>query len=143
MKICTVKNCESNATYKIGYCPKHYQRNKVHGDPLIEVPRGTRHGLKKHPLYSIWKGIKSRCYNPRTKAYKNYGGRGIKICDEWMDPGEFIKYAEGLEGYAARGIGANGTTLDRINNDSGYEPGNIRWTDRKTQRANQRAAHDV
>lgn len=45
----------------------------------------STHGMTKHPLYGIWKGIKSRCYNVNNKAYKNYGGRGVVVCNEWRD----------------------------------------------------------
>jgi hypothetical protein len=133
MRICIVDECLNYAPYKSGYCPKHYQRNKVHGNPLVEIPRGTRHGYRHHPLYPIWKGVKARAFNKNVKAYKNYGGRGILICSEWLDPKAFIIYLEKLPGY-----GNPKLSLDRIDNDIGYQPGNVRWATRVQQRNNQR-----
>ena len=140
---CIIKDCLKEKKYRSGLCPMHYQRDKVHGDPLVLIPRGTKHGLRGHPLYPIWKGIKSRCFNPNTKAFKNYGGRGISLCEEWMNPRAFIEYVEKLDGYNLRGVGADGTTLDRIDNDGNYEPGNVRWASRVVQRHNQRSTHEL
>ena len=73
-----------------------------------------------------------RCTNSKHKNYKNYGGRGIIVCEEWLDIKKFIAWAESthpnIEGY----------TLDRIDNDKGYNPDNCRWADRTTQAVNQR-----
>lgn len=60
----------------------------------ISKSRFTTHGLRKHPLYRIWADIKTRCTNPNVKHFENYGGRGVRLCDEWIDnPEEFIKWA--------------------------------------------------
>lgn len=59
-----------------------------------ENPHNIRHGLRRHPLYGVWKGIKARCYNKKNKAYHNYGGRGVVMCKEWIDnPEAFINWA--------------------------------------------------
>ena len=78
-----------------------------------------KHGMCAHPLYSIWEGMKERCNNPKHKAYSNYGGRGIKICAEWESFTGFYEWAK--HGYA------KGLTLDREDNNKGYEPSNCRW----------------
>lgn len=92
--------------------------------------RFTRHGMSAHPLYGTWTAIIDRCTNEKRDAYKNYGGRGIKICDEWRhDFPAFLEYV---------GERPEGCTLDRINNDGNYEPGNVRWANRKTQGSNKR-----
>ena len=75
-------------------------------------------------------GIKARCLNPKCPAYHRYGGRGITICDEWLTSFDAFLGDVGLR---PRGD----LTLDRIDTNDGYRPGNVRWADRKTQRTNQ------
>lgn len=85
----------------------------------------------KHPLYSIWKNMKSRCYNPNRVAYKDYGGRGISVCDRWRH--SFMSFYEDmLEGYE------EGLSLDREDNDGNYCKENCRWINRAMQNRNQR-----
>lgn len=84
--------------------------------------------IRQHPLYVIWDGIKQRCYQKRHKSYPRYGGRGITMCDEWRS--DFYKFAEDI------GERPAGASLDRIDNDSGYQPGNVRWANRAQQSAN-------
>lgn len=134
MKICSINQCKKNIQAK-GFCPMHYQRYKIHGDPLVEIPQGTRHGLRKHSLYPVWKNMRNRCLNSNNKAYPNYGGRGIKVCREWDSAKKFIEYATKLPGYSTPN-----KTLDRIDNDGDYKPGNIRWASRQTQTLNQRVS---
>jgi len=94
----------------------------------------TKHGLRYHCLYQTWEDIIQRATNPKHKSYKNYGGRQIKICDEWRNNIEkFIKYCETLPGWDDPNL-----TLDRINNNGNYEPGNLRFTTRSVQNSNQR-----
>lgn len=83
------------------------------------------------PEYQIWKGIKARCLNPNCKSYPNYGGRGITICKEWAESFDsFIGYT----GWRP----SKSHTVERIENDRGYEPGNVRWATRLEQGANTR-----
>lgn len=94
----------------------------------------TTHGWSKHPLYKIWNAIILRCENPDYKDYKNYGGRGIRMCQEWRNDFQaFYDHLTALPGY-----GESGYTLDRIDNSKDYEPGNVRFVDRKTQNRNRR-----
>ena len=96
-----------------------------------------KHGLTNSRLMRIWTDIKARCYNPNEKAYKNYGGRGVKMCDEWRNNSKSFFYWALNNGY-------NETlTIDRINTNGNYEPSNCRWVDRKTQCNNQRNNHYV
>ena len=81
------------------------------------------------PTYKSWTAMKSRCLNPNTTAYQNYGGRGIKICDEWMNFENFLK---------DMGEKPKGKTLDRIDFNGNYEPSNCRWASIQEQNRNTR-----
>lgn len=92
----------------------------------------TTHGMSSNKFYQTWYDMKYRCYNTMRQDYKNYGARGILVCEEWQDVKNFVAWTEktypNLEGY----------TLDRIDNDKEYSPENCTWSDRTTQAINQR-----
>lgn len=93
---------------------------------------GATHGKTNTRLYHVWRGMKQRCLDPNHKNYHRYGGRGITICDEWMDDfPAFEKWAidNGYDAMAPRGH----CTLDRIDNDGNYEPDNCRWATAQVQ----------
>lgn len=85
------------------------------------------HGQSRTPLHHIWTAMLQRCSNPNSQNYHRYGGRGIRVCERWMD---FKNFALDM------GPRPKGLTLDRINNDGNYEPLNCRWTTMAAQTAN-------
>lgn len=94
------------------------------------------HGLSKHPIYKIWKGIVFRCTSPKFIGYKNYGGRGIKVCDKWA--ADFKSFYR----WAIKNGWAEGLEIDRYPNNNGdYEPSNCRWVTRKINSRNRRTNH--
>ena len=98
------------------------------------ISEKSTHRLSKHPLYRKWNSIIHRCYDEKDNSYMNYGGRGIAISPEWRkSPELFIDYVESLSGY-----GEQGYTLDRVDNNGDYAPGNLRWADKQTQARNKR-----
>lgn len=96
-------------------------------DPTIRSPR-TKHGLCKSPEYRIWSGMRRRCNNRRDKSFRNYGGRGIKVCERW---GDFRLFLADM-GFRPSSL----HSIDRINNDGDYEPKNCRWASEEVQRSN-------
>lgn len=91
-----------------------------------------KHGYSKTRLYNIWIGIKNRCYKPSAVHYEYYGGRGISVCDDWLNDFEsFWDWA------FDSGYGDN-LSIDRIDNDGNYCPKNCRWATRKQQNQNMR-----
>jgi hypothetical protein len=82
--------------------------------------------------YTRWVAMRQRCYNPNSHIWRYYGGRGIKVCDRWL--GEF-----GFRNFYADIGPCNGLTLDRINNDGNYEPGNCRWISMSEQSKTRRS----
>lgn len=116
-----VKSC---GCYKKEYLSKEY----------------TTHGLKKHRIYNIYHGMVDRCTNSENANFYRYGGRGIKVCDEWLneESGLLAFYEWSLSnGYDEK------LTIDRIDNDGNYEPSNCRWITFKKQQNNKSTNHYV
>ena len=103
---------------KMSEASKGFQRNLKHG----YAKSGQR-----SPEYRAWTHMRDRCYNPKDKAFHNYGGRGITVCEEWRTSFEaFIRDVGNRPEWATGG-------LDRIDVDGNYEKGNVRWATRKQQ----------
>ena len=131
----------SQQRYKYGvymcqYCGKEFETQisnvKRGHTKSCGCLNGDAHGLTSHRFYKTWKHMVDRCNNPKIKAYKDYGGRGISVCEEWLNIRNFVDWAE--KTYPNR----EGYTLDRIDNDLDYSPKNCRWVDKSTQVINQR-----
>lgn len=101
------------------------------------IKRDTKHGMSYTRLHEIWRRMKQRCSNPKTKEYQHYGGRGIRVCDEWNNDFEaFATWAlnNDFQENAKRGD----CTIDRIDVNGNYEPSNCRWVSQKVQCNNKR-----
>jgi hypothetical protein len=89
------------------------------------------HGMSKHPAHNVWSAMQNRCYRKKDPAWKNYGGRGIKVCARWRC--NFVRFWEDMGSTYKKGL-----TLERINNDKGYSPKNCCWATRFQQAKNKR-----
>lgn len=108
-----------------------YKRERV---AEVHTVHGMAQHRERHPVYWTWQAMLQRCKNPSHKYYKDYGGRGIKVCDEWHDPVVFINWA--LANGWQRGL-----SIDRIDNSGNYEPSNCHWVTQKEQTRNRRSNH--
>lgn len=115
-----VAECTFTAACKNGHKCRGY---------VIEQLSDGFHGETNTDLYRIWRHMRDRCEKPNTQRYERYGGRGISVCDEWSEYKPFAKWAR-ENGYT------KGLSIDRINNDDGYYPGNCRWATFKEQNNN-------
>lgn len=95
------------------------------------VSRLESHGQSRMPLYSVWRAMRQRCQNAANPVYEHYGGRGIRVCDEWQGFAAFSDWAM-TNGYRA------GLTIERIDNDGNYEPSNCTWIPQSQQSNNTR-----
>ena len=106
----------------------------------------TTHGLHKHPLYATWNGIIQRVTNPKDARYPNYGGRGIKVSERWLDARVFVEDIEREIGPRPEGVTEAGFplyTLDRIDVEGHYESGNVKWSTASEQLLNRRKVPDL
>lgn len=126
--------CECGTRKAINCSTLKDNRSRSCGCYSIEVATGNlfkqTHGMSKTKTYYSWHAMKKRCLLSTDKDYKRYGGRGIKICEEWLNFENFFK---------DMGIMPKGLTLDRINNENGYFKENCQWATPKKQANNRRS----
>jgi hypothetical protein len=127
---CSIDGCDNHAV-EVKLCSTHYNRLRRTGT-TAERQRGGEVNIR-HPLYLTWGSMKGRCFCENTPYHKDYGGRGITVCEPWLTFREFAADIDRLRGERPAGM-----TLDRIDNDGNYEPGNVRWATESEQRRNQR-----
>ncbi len=101
----------------------------------VQENRGIRHGMSEHRLYVTWCNMKGRCNNPNSLDYKNYGGRGISVCERWN---YFPNFAEDMNSTYQKGL-----TLERKDTNSNYMLSNCIWIPKSEQSKNRRSVHKL
>jgi len=127
---CRVPAC-IEPSHILGLCKYHYYRNHRTGE-FSQFTKTTYHRKTKTSEYIAYTNMIQRCYNENLPIYKYYGGRGITVCDRWLE--SFRNFVEDMGLKPHRKL-----TLDRVDNDGNYEPSNCRWADRTTQNQNRRS----
>lgn len=110
----------------------HVRGHELHAR---ETNPNWRGGKSSHPLYDVYLQMVARCTKPTHKRYADYGGRGITVCEQWLGRDGFWQYVADV---GERPDDGQRWTVDRVNNDGAYTPGNVRWATYREQRHNRR-----
>lgn len=126
---CALEGCQRFGRVTRGLCYMHYARLRRLGATGDATAKYGSHGMWGTRTYRIWKAMRTRCNNPNTKFWRNYGGRGIKVCPRWDSFEAF---------YEDMGACPDGLSIERKNSNGDYEPSNCCWATRKQQTLNRR-----
>lgn len=124
--------CRCNCGKEVSIIAASLNNGHTQSCGCLRKEKMTSHGLHKHPLYKVYVYMKSRCNNTKDSSYIRYGGKGITVCDRWLESFENF-YNDVIEGYSKE------LQLDRIDNDGNYEPSNCRWVTHSQNQMNKGA----